>query len=345
MAFSKSKKENIPSTNEVLEDLRSKKIKPLYLFYGEEEFLIQECVSALIEALVPKEMQAFNVDKIDGDKVSVRDVVALAASYPMMNDRRVVVVDNLGGLTSTEKGREILSLYINKPSETTCFVMVMNKKPDFRMKPFAELKRRNVVYEFLPLYDNQVPAWIESRCELAGVKIEPEAVHILHSVVGNSLRALQNELEKLITYVGKQRSITSDDVSHVVGFIKGNTVFDLQNALGEGDATNAMMILKRMLESGESPPGIIVMLTRYFFQLVKAKELCSHNVSEAEVAKALNVHQFFIKGYLQASNRFSFSELEICIEKIRVADLQLKTSGGDTSHIMEMLMYSLLHPQ
>ncbi|MBP8975251.1 MAG: DNA polymerase III subunit delta [Bacteroidetes bacterium] len=345
MAYPKSKKERLPSTNEVLEDIRAKRVKPLYLFYGEEEFLIQECVNALIEALVPKEMQAFNVDVVDGDKIGAKDVVALAASYPMMNDRRLVVVNNFEGLTSSEKEREILSLYLNKPSETTCFVMVMDKKPDFRTKPFAELKRQNFVYEFLPLYDNQIPAWIESRCRLAGVKIEPDAIHILHSVVGNSLRAIQNELEKLTTYVGKQRTITSDDVSRVVGFIKGNTVFDLQNALGEGDGTNAMMILKRMLESGESPPGIIVMLTRYFFQLIKAKELRSHNVSEAEVAKALNVHQFFINGYLQAANRFSFSELEACVDKLRAADLQLKTSGGETNHIMEMLMYSLLYPQ
>lgn len=344
MAFEKSQKEKLPSAREVFEHIASHSVQSLYLFFGEEDFLIDECVEALISALVPQEMRAFNVDVVDAEKVTAKDLLSLASAYPMMNERRVVVVRDFGKLTSTEKGREILSSYISQPPETTCFIMVCGKKPDFRMKPYGDLKRRNLVYEFPRLYENQVPSWIETRCKQAGKYIDAEAIQLLVSIVGSSLRSLHNELEKVFTFIGEKERITENDISKVVGFVKGTTIFDLQNALGKQDAANAFNILHRMLDAGESPQGMIVMLTRYLFTLMKVKELRLAGKTDGELATELKVPQFFLKDYTTPAERLSFCELERSLVHLRDADLQLKTSAADASHVMEMLVYSLLHP-
>jgi DNA polymerase-3 subunit delta len=45
-------------------------IKPVYLFQGQETFLIEECVDRLKQALIPPESVDFNVDKF-----AVKDLV------------------------------------------------------------------------------------------------------------------------------------------------------------------------------------------------------------------------------------------------------------------------------
>lgn len=338
----KTPREKFPTVADVYKQISSGAVQPLYVLFGDEDFLIDECITAIIESLVPKELRAFNVDIAESEKVSANDVISLANAYPMMADRRVVVVKDFLKLSSTERERELLLLYIQKPLLTTCFIMVCEKKPDFRLKLFSELKRLNCVYEFPRYYESQVPSWIEDRCRKYGKSIELEAVQFLCSIVGTSLRSLANELDKIVTYVGERDRIYIDDVSRVVGYTKGNTVFDLQRAIGKRETPTAFSILKRLLEAGESPQGLLVMLTRYTLQLLKVKELLAKQKSEGEIASEITVPHFFVKEYIDAAKNYSFSNLESAIIALRNADLVLKTTSVDVSHVMELLLYSLL---
>jgi len=66
-----------------------------------------------------------------------------------------------------------------------------------------------------------------------GKEADIEACHLMQAYVGNSLRAIQNELDKLFTYLGERMRVTPEDVADVVGISRGFTVFDLQNAIGK----------------------------------------------------------------------------------------------------------------
>ena len=128
--------------------------------------------------------------------------------------------------------------------------MLLAGKPDFRTKPFIDLKKSDIVFAFNPLYDNQVPAWISERCRILGKDVDLEACRLLHAYVGNSLRAIQNELDKLFTYLGERTRVTPEDVADVVGVTRGFTVFDLQNAIGKKNLEEALRI-----DAGPSEPG------------------------------------------------------------------------------------------
>ena len=142
-------------------------------------------------------------------------------------------------MAGSESARSAFVEYIQKPIETTCLILVA-EKPDFRTKPFNELKKKEIVFEFAPFYDDRIPGWIESRCGSFGISIDAEACRLLHASAGNSLRVLNNELEKLLTYISDRERITADDILHVVGVTKGNSIFDLQNALGQADLQKAL---------------------------------------------------------------------------------------------------------
>lgn len=341
MAVSRSKKEKYPSYNEFFETTKGKKYAPIYLFIGEEDFLIDECVDSIIQDLLTTDSKAFNLDVMYGSKADAREVLSHAASFPMMSDRRVVVVKEFDKLLSSDTAKEIFSAYITRPLDSTCLVLLV-ENPDFRTKPFTDFKKSGNVFAFNPLYDNQVPAWVVDRCKRMGKEIDTEACRLMQAYVGNSLRSIQNELEKLFTYLKDRKRISVEDIADVVGISRGFTVFDLQNAIGNRNLGEALRVVKRMVEIGEPPQLVIVMLTRYFSILWKIQDMLKRNVSESEIIASTRISPYYIKNYMEAAKKFSNTEVERAFAVLLEADIQLKSTSPDPYHLMEMLVYSLI---
>jgi DNA polymerase III subunit delta len=252
------------------------------------------------------------------------------------------VIKEFDKLLTSDSVKELVSAYLAHPLESTCLVLVA-EKPDFRTKPFTDLKKKGAVYSFNPLYDSQIPAWIAARCKSMGKEADIEACRLMQAYVGNSLRAIQNELEKLFTYLGERMQVTPEDVADVVGVSRGFTVFDLQNAIGKKDTGEALRIVKRMIETGEAPQLSIAMLTRYFSLIWKIQDLLRHGTSETEVIAATRISPYYFKEYAEAARRFSSSQIERSFGVLLQADVQLKSTSPDPNHLMEMLVYSLIH--
>jgi DNA polymerase-3 subunit delta len=341
VAVTRSKKEKYPSYYEFFEAAGGKKYGPIYLFIGEEDFLIDECVDRIIQDLLTDDTKAFNLDVVYGSKADAREVLAHAASFPMMSEHRVVVVKEFDKMLSGDTAKEVFSAYIARPLDSTCLVLLA-VNPDFRTKPFTDLKKSAKVFSFNTLYDNQVPAWVADRCKRLGKEIDTEACRLMQAYVGNSLRSIQNELEKLFTYMKDRKRVTVEDIADVVGVSRGFTVFDLQNAIGDKNLEEALRVVKRMVEIGESPQLVIVMLTRYFSILWKIQDMIKRGVSESEVISSTRISPYYIKNYTDAAKKFSTVEIERAFAILLEADIKLKSISPDPYHLMEMLVYLLV---
>jgi len=343
VAMLKSKKDKFSNYDDFLDATKGKKYAPVYLFIGEEDFFSEECVDRIIRDLLTANTKAFNLDVVYGSKADTSQVMAHATSFPMMSDRRVVVIKEFDKLLSGDSDKELVSAYIAHPLESTCLVLLA-EKPDFRTKPFADLKKNGAVFSFNPLYDNQIPVWIAARCKIMGKEADIEACRLMQAYIGNSLRAIQNELDKLFTYLGERMRVTPEDVADVVGVSRGFTVFDLQNAIGKKNIGEAIRIVKRIIETGEpSLQLIIAMLTRYFNLVWKVQDMLRHGASESEVIAATRISPYYFKDYAEAARRFSSSQIENSFSVLLDADLQLKSTSPDPYHLIEMLAYSLIY--
>jgi len=341
VAMVKSKKDKFPNYDDFLEATKGRTYAPLYLFIGGEDYFSEVCVDRIIQDLLTADTKAFNLDVVYGSKADAGEVLAHAASFPMMSNRRVVVIKEFDKLLSSDSVKELVSAYVARPLESTCLVMVAEKS-DFRMKPFSDLKKTGAVFSFNPLYDNQVPSWIAARCKAMGKEIDLEACRLMQAYIGNSLRAIQNELDKIFTYLGERTRVTPEDIADVVGVSRGFTVFDLQQSIGKKNIGDALRIVKRMVETGESPQLSIVMLTRYFHIVWKVQDMLKYGVSESEICTAIKISPYYFKDYAEAARRFSSSHIEHSFYSLLEADVQLKSTSPDPYHLMEMLVYTLI---
>jgi DNA polymerase III subunit delta len=316
-------------------------IPPVILFHGEEDFLIDEGVRSILEGTLDEGTRGFNLDVVYGSKVDVKEVVALASAFPLMSQRRVVVVKEFEQLATNEQAKELLTAYLQKPLESTCLLLV-SLQPDFRKKPFTDLKKHAALVECKSLYDNQIPEWISKRIRQLGKSADQEACRMLQAYVGNSLRAVQNEIDKLFIFVGEKKQITVGDVAEVVGATKGFTIFELQNAVGRKDLREALTILQAMLRDGQSPQMIIVMLTRFFTQLWKISELKAKKIPEASMAREVGINPYFLKQVVQYQSQFSNDHLETGFRALLEADAVLKTTSRDARLVMDLLLFTLV---
>lgn len=321
------------TVDDLMSSLAQKKFSPVYLFHGEEGFLADEAANTLVSSALTREQQGFNLDVLYGSEADARDIISHASSFPMMADRRVVIVKEVDRLSN----KELLASYLEHPSPSTCLIL-FSTKPDFRKKPFVTARRSAIVVKFDPMKDQQIPGWIGKRVRQQGREIDMEAAKILGDYVGTSLREVQNELEKLYVFVGNKKSISSDDIRAVVGVSREFNIFELQNAIGAKDLSRSTQILCRMLDAGESPILVIVLLTRYFTLLWKVLDV--RRKGSSDVAGTLGINPFFVKDYVSAAANFTVIEIEHSFEVLASADEQLKSSTLSPEQIMQnMLVY------
>jgi DNA polymerase III subunit delta len=334
--MAKTKRERI-DVDGILASIRKKKFAPVYLLYGEEDYPIEKLVDAFVESVVPPDMRAFNMDILQGSETTGKTVAGIALSFPMMSDYRLVVVKDVDHL----KEGDALDLYAEHPSMNTVLVLV-GTKPDFRKKPFAALKKYAVTGESPRLYDNEVPAWIELHAERCGYTIAPEAVELLQAYVGNSLRELANQMEKLTIALGARRAIGRADVESIVGISKEFSIFELTRSLGEKNPARALTIGGRMMEAGEGVPFIVVMLTRHFTMLWKLAALKAERKTEFDLAQELRVNPYHMKDYTAQLRRYPVQTIENAFLALTEADLAVKTSAADPRLILDTLICEIM---
>ncbi len=338
----KPKNNSIPPEG-LVASFKRKDFAPLYLFHGEEDFLIEETVDLLLQYAVDPSSKNFNLDVIEGSEADVKDVVSHASSFPMMADRRVVIVRDSDKLVSTGANRDILLRYLEHPMVSTIMVFV-TPKADMHMAVFKAFQDRGIVVEFKPLYENLIPGWITKKALQYGRTMTSEASQLMQAYVGRSLREIHNEIEKLLIYLGEKQTIEAEDVNAVVGMSKHYNVFELQKAIGRCDLALGIEILEHMMDAGESPLGVIVMLTRYFHKLWVLPSLRRQVKSEYELASGLGVRPFFVKEYVSASQRYSPTRTEQVFALLLDADVTLKSTTEDPRVVMTSLVCKLIKP-
>ncbi len=326
-----------PTIEDLQPSLSKREFSSIYLLYGEEDFLLEEATDAIVEAALTQDERGFNLDIMYGGEADTRDVISHASSFPMMAERRVVVVRDADKLPQPE----VLASYIDQPSPSTCLLLVCTK-PDFRKKPFSTIKKRAFVLECKPLWENQMVGWISRRVKKDKREIAPDAAAMLTAYVGTSLREISNELEKLYIYLGDKKTISVDDVTAIVGVSKEFTVFELQWAIGSKDTRKATEILERMIEAGESPIMMVSMLTRFFQTLYKLHDVRRRGATGQQAMTQAGIFSF-VERWNSVASKFSTRDIEDAFVLLSDVDEKLKTSGGDQNLLMQLFIVSVTH--
>jgi DNA polymerase-3 subunit delta len=319
---------------------------PVYYLYGEETYMLDEAVDAVIKFAAPGGLNDFNYDGFQGRDATGEAIVSACEMLPMMVDRRIVVVRDAQAMPMSEL--EELSEYLDDPAETTCLIVHANttqKSLDGRRSIVRKLKKAGESCEFAALYENEVGEILNRHAGKRALRLTPAASAYLIEAVGTDLTSLNSALDKIDLFCGDSdespRLIDDDTVKEVVADTKVRTVFDLTETLGDKQFEDALRILDSMLLNGESPIGILAMIARHFRIVARLHDPEVRNLNRRDKASAVGVVPFFLKDYQRHARKFSLDDLTVIRRKLLGIDESLKSTGLDDRTLMESLLYDI----
>ncbi len=329
---------------DVMSDLKNRKLKPVYFLAGEEPYYIDAITDYIANNILSEEERAFNQIVVYGEDTSVAAVIDIARRFPMMSSHQVVIVREAQAL----KNIEDLVFYLEKPLLST--ILVINykyKSLDKRTRLVKLLDTHAVYFESARVRDYQVPGWIERYLMTRGIRTDPSSSAMLTEFLGTDLHKITNELEKLIITLPQGKPvITSDLIEKNIGISKDYNNFELQKAIGDRNILKSNMIVRYF---GDNPKDNPIMLTIASLFGFFSKLLTYHYLpdkSKNNVATALKVNPFFVKDYEAAAAKYNSAKTIYIIGLLRTYDLRSKgfeDPGTDQGDLLKELVFKILH--
>jgi DNA polymerase-3 subunit delta len=335
----------------------SGKSPAVLVFHGEEEFLRSELLHEAPALLVPDEAtRSFNFDLLYGPETSIDQVITLARSYPMMAERRVVIVREADRIlrakpagTKSKKAStgDLLQEYLDHPNPDCVLIFDLEKFGARNQSPFKELAAKADVIEFFILKESEVVEWVRERAKAMGKKLPADAARLMVAHLGTALHAHANELDKLVTYTADKSEITTKDVEQVVGVSHEHNVFELTKAIGAGNKAQTITIAMHLLDAGKDQRQFLfVMLSRFIEQLMVAREMSARGDAERAIAEALELRggaAYFVKEIVQQARRYTRERLDHALAAIVRSEASTRRAGQSNDELlMEQLILSLM---
>ena len=300
-------------------------IQPVYLFHGEEGFLIEEAIARLRTAILTPGLEDFNYHLLSGPSSRIADIIHQCQTLPVISRRRLVVVREAEALS----GSEALIAYLDNPSNTTCLVLVAGKL-DPRKRLFLALKSKATEVLFSALNDSQTTLWMKEMTRTLGITLSPEAFDYLKERLGNDLYQIRNELEKISLTITGPGKIEAEDLQVLLTGERGHSVFEWLDAVRGRDQEKAFRLLKLLLDSGEYPLSLLGLLLSSLRRAARSAHLGRQGLP----ARPLSRHT---GSALESSELDLIKAFALCLE----ADSRLKGSRLSPQLILEGLILDL----
>lgn len=343
--------------------LASGSFPPVLLLFGAEDLLVEETARRLYDAAAALDATGMNADVIDGEGAQIDAIIGLARSYPMMSDRRVIWVRRFEKVPvrKDRKGKDAMSAYLADPSPSTFLLLTTgleaadgisaslqrnkaaaSKKIAALKHPFATLLTTHPWIEFPAMREAQTRAWVRQRATEHGYAIDDASIDLLTMRAGASSRDLALEIDKLETFVGERRTITSEDVLDVVASGRTYSVYELQKAVGRRDIAGAFLIVTRIMELGRQEMLILAMLTRYMLALFRLIDARARTTDRTEMARLAGIPAFALGDHLEALDTLGPARVDRSLQVLAVADASLKSSSSDPLTVLHTMLARML---
>ena len=283
-------------------------------------------------------LHEFNDSTFNLTSDDARDAIAAAEQLPMMSQRRVVRIKNLGKLKEADE--EVLLNYVNRPVDTSVVIFITEEID--KRKKLAKMLMAGAAFEFQPLKLNELQAWIRFYLKDLTAEIEPQALQRILETVISDLHTLANELNKLAAAALPSGRITTELVDSLVGRSREHMNWELSDHIVSRNRRGALKTLKDLLDDGVEPLLLIGLIAGTYRRMALAKALLSQGASPATIFSEVRMPPFKPRDYLALLNRVDSERLARTIRRVAETDLAIKTSKATPRMQVEMLVCELM---
>ncbi len=325
-------------------DLRGKEPQRLYIFHGEETFLLHHYLEQLKKLLVEELTESFNYHRFNQETFSLQEFADAVENLPMMAETTFVWVDeiDLFKLNEGEREKMIQVLQDIPPYCTVVFsYQTVAWKPDKRQKKLWEAVDKNgTIVEFAKQDQRELIPWVSRHFATRNKKISNELCAYLIEITGGTMTALGGEIAKICAYSGAD-TIVKADIDAVTEPVLDAVVFQMTDLLGQGDYGGALQKLNQLMKMQQEPIAILGAVGSHFRRIATARILLDNGKGSGELQKLCGLGDYPARKTMSAAGRFSARFCAKASALVLETDYQMKTSFDDSQRLLELLILQL----
>ena len=329
-----SEKKEIESIYNIKKYLQDDAILPIYFLFGEDSFTINNVIKIIEKKIIPLVTADFDRESITLTKdSSISQFIDLAYSFPFGNGKKLITVRNFEAIND----KKLLLNYIKDPAEFTVLIIAQySKSAPLNQEPYKSLFAKNYIFEAREMRANELSEWMFKKAKVEKLNLSQAAGQLLLEMVGESKAVLEMQLIKIATYSKPGEEITPEIIKNLAEITKEYTIFDLQNALGNGNKEKAIEYAFNLIDSdGNKMTLIIAMLTKYITNLTQILGI----TNDAEGVKAIGGSYYYAKKITFLRNE---KRLANAAKALLEADIRLKTTTIDNKTNLSILIAQIL---
>lgn len=342
MAKKTAAKNDIPALKEQIKENR---LKNLYLFYGDEEYLKEHYIKKITDMIPDAGLPEINRIVLSGP-AEYSDYDDAWEGMPMMTDRRLLIIRDSNIFTikksreitpPTEEQRGFWAEKFKRLSDDTV-VIFCEKNVDARSALFKSASKLGFAINFEYLSLSDLKSWVIKKTLKAGKKIDDMTAEYMISVIDPGLNTLERELDKLLNFC--DGIIYKSDVDRVTSKSTEIKIFDITDGITEGNADKVFGILNELRTQNESAFGTLYLIYANVTRMLRLKLARAANRNEA--AQLLGCSPWMAQRYLSGAAGFSADALRQMVLRVPEIDYEIKQGRIGEREALEQYIFEAL---
>lgn len=343
-----------------IKEIKSGKIRKIYLLYGAESYLLDRGIEELKSHVVTN-FEEMNYMFFEGKNIDISAVENACETLPFGSDKKLIVIRDFHELKlKSKKGEEKEDKAINesekpyhisfidKLPDDVCLLFVNYGQVDRRKKLYKEIKKNGGIFEFQKINKRDLKQWIENFYKREGKQIEHLEIEYLIQNTGYmdknnemNMYNVYNEMEKILSYMGEEKTVKMVHMEALMHEPLENNIFKLIDSCWEGNVSRSLKIYNELLLEGESSYSIIALISWGIKSLIKIKELKEKGLYANDIANEAKMKEFVVMRYLNYCNKIDYKKLRKALEECLQYETFIKTGKLGEKIALEMLLTSL----
>ena len=324
--------------------LRNKEMGRLYIFHGEEVFLLQYYFDKIKKLLVDDLTESFNFHSLNHENFELQSFVDAVENFPMMAEHTLVHVDEVDLFKLPEGERNKIAETLSDIPDWCTVIFTYETvawKPDKRLKKLWEtIDNSALIVEFAKQGQRELISWISRHFLARGKRISNDLCAYLIDITDGTMTSLAGEISKISAYSGADE-IKKSDIDAVTEPVLDAVVFDMTNLMGEGKFSPALQKLHTLLKMQQEPLSILGAVGGHFRRISTARTLLDNGRNAAELAKLCGLSDYAARKTMDAARRFRPEFCRKAAELVLETDYRIKTSFDEPERLLELLMLQL----
>ena len=326
------------------EDLKNMNYRRLYVFHGEEIFLLNHYFERIKKNLVEELTESFNFHRYNNENFELQGFVDSVEGFPMMAESTLVWVDEVDLFKLPEGERAKISETLSDIPDWCTVIFTYETvawKPDKRQKKLWEAINSNgLIVEFPKQNQRDLIAWVSRHFLNQGKRISNDLCAYLIEITDGTMTSLSGEIRKIVSYSGVDE-IKKSDIDAVTEPVLDAVVFQMTDLLSEGRYGQALEKLQQLLKMQQEPLAILGGIGGHFRRISAARTLLDHGRNASDLAKLYGIQDYPARKSMEAARKFRPEFCAKAAELVLETDRKIKTSFDDPARLVELLILQL----